>query len=193
MSVNLNHRFRFFKQNKSWKSSNDPAYTNANVPMNVFSGQGSGIFVERKAQPIKNTYRRSLNMSNSYISGSRGATIKDTIDTPGGAMASSVNCENVGLGAIVQHNGKTKNMCQTPATMNQCMTAERNARLRLRHKTIIPIAAGCNNKCTNKPYFTRLEERRKYLKQDFKSNLSDNVCCYRDPSCYNCSVSGKTR
>jgi hypothetical protein len=193
MSVNLNHRFRFFKQNTNWKTSNDPAYTNANVPMNVFTGQGSGIFVERKAQPIKNTYRRSLNMSNSYISGSRGATIKDTIDTPGGAMASSVNCENVGLGAIVQYNGKTKNISQTPETMNQCMTAERNARLRLRHKTIIPIAAGCNNKCTNKPYFTRLEERRKYLKQDFKSNLSDNVCCYRDPTCYNCSVSGKTR
>ena len=193
MSVNLNHRFRFFKQNTSWKTPNDPAYTNANVPMNVFSGQGSGIFVERKAQPIKNTYRRSLNMSNSYISGSRGSTIKDTIDTPGSAMASSVNCANVGLGAIVQHNGKTTNKSQTPATMNQCMTAERNARLRLRHKTIIPIAAGCNNKCTNKPYFTRLEERRKYLKQDFKSNFSDNVCCNRDPSCYNCSVSGKTR
>jgi len=161
--------------------------------MNVFSGQGSGIFVERKAQPIKNTYRRALNMSNSYVSGSRGTTIKDTIDTPGGAMASSVNCENVGVGAIVQHNGKTTNNSQTPATMNQCMTAERNARIRLRHKTIIPISSGCDNKCTNKPYFTRLEERRKYLKQDFKSNLSDNVCCNRDPSCYICSVSGKTR
>jgi hypothetical protein len=193
MSVNINHRFRFIKQNVSWKSENDQAYRNANVPVNVFSGNGSGVFVERKAQPIKNTYRRSLNMSNSYISGSRGSTIKDTLDTPGGATASTINCDNVGLGAIVQHNGKTTNLSQTPTTLNQCISAERNARLRLRHKTRIPIAAGCDQKCTNKPYFTRLEERRKYLKQDFKSNQSNNVCCNRDPSCYHCSVSRRTR
>lgn len=171
MSINLNHRFRFFKQSVSWKAPDDPAYKHANVPVNVFSGQGSEVFVPRRPQPIKNTYRRSLNFAGHHAS-SRGTTIKDAMDTPGGAPASTIECTGCSNNGVMQFSGKTVNVSQTPATDEQCISAERNARRRLRHKTVIPIAAGCSNNCDNTPYFTRLEERRKYLKQDFNSNLS---------------------
>jgi len=192
MSINLNHRFRLLSNNTGWKSENDSAYKNANVPVNVFSGQSSGVFVPGRPHPIKNTYRRSLNFAGNHSS-TRGTTIKDAMDAPGGAIVSAIDCNMCSNNNVLQYNGKTTNMTQTPSAPNQCITAERNARLRLRHKTVIPIAAGCDNKCTNKPYFTRLEERRKYLKQDFKSNLSNDVCCNRDPACHICSISNKNR
>jgi len=99
------------------------------------------------------------------------------MDAPGGAIKSNIACNYCSTSNVHQYSGKTLNICQTPSSSDQCMSAERNARLRLRHKTVIPIAAGCASKCVNKPYFTRLEERRKYLKQDFKSNQHHNVCC----------------
>ena len=192
MSVNINYRFKFFNNNVSWKKQDDQAYKNANVPVNVFSGQGSGIFVPFKAQPLKNTYRKSLNFSNNYSS-SKGTTIKDAIENPGAAPVSKIDCDECSNNHIIQHNTKTNTQTQDSITKNQRMNKEHPALRKLRHKTIIPVAAACNSKCVNKPYFTRLEERRKYLKQDFKSNLSDNVCCYRDPTGYNCSVSRRSR
>ena len=194
MSINIsdsNGRFGFLKPTP-WKDSSDNAYANANVPVNVFSGQGSGLFVPFKPQPLKNTYRRSLNFTGKYSS-TRGTTIKDAIDAPGGAIKSSISCTDCSDSNVLQYNGKTNNKTQTPSTKEQCISAEKNARLRLRHKTVIPNAAGCESKCTKKPYFTRLEERRKYLKQDFKSNQKHNVCCDNTSDCYFCSVSRRMR
>ena len=106
MSVNINYRFKFFNNNVSWKKQDDQAYKNANVPVNVFSGQGSGIFVPFKAQPLKNTYRKSLNFSNNYSS-TQGTTIKDAIDNPGAAPVSKVDCDECSNNHIIQHNKKT--------------------------------------------------------------------------------------
>lgn len=193
MPINPNRRFNLLSKNTAWKTENNPSYKMANVPVNVFSGRSSVNFVAGRAHPIKNMYRRSFNFAGNHSS-TQGTTIRESMETPGGAIVSTIPCDECSNNKVIQENGKNTNLSDTPSAPNQCISAPRNALRRLRHQTIIPIAAGCDNKCTNKPYFTRLEERRKYLKQDFKSNLSNNNNnSNRDPACHICSISNKNR
>ena len=176
MTINLNNRFKFYKKNVEWKGENDGLYKQAAVPVNVFSGNGPVNHIFGKAQPIKKTYRKSLNFANLYSGTKRTVTIKDTMEHPGTSIITPENC--VTNNSVNEYVGNTNNKSNTPLTKNQCISDEKHALMRVRRIPKIPVNSQCHsnsNDCkSKKPYFTRNEDRLKYLKKDIKSNLHKN-------------------